>query len=87
MTKYKITIHKIDEKKVFEEVYVSEEDRTSDHPETYKTVERTKEVTEQIYEQTAEGNISLKKIIDAFNETVSSGANVGSRGTGSPANV
>jgi hypothetical protein len=69
--KFRITIEIIGEKPVIKEVYVDEDDRTKDHPETYKNVQTMQSVDESIYEQTIEepaAGFDLKKVINAFNQ-------------------
>ena len=66
--KYTITITETKEEKVLKEVYVLEENRTKDHPESYRNELVDEKVSSKIYEQSREVEIDLKAIIDAFNK-------------------
>lgn len=72
MTKYKITITKIEVKQVIKSVYISDEElkgRKLDDTKNYRDVEVTEEVSENLYTQITDGeSFNLKNVIDAFNE-------------------
>lgn len=67
--KYTIRITKIEPQEVIKEVYVSEDERTKDHPESYRSVRTSENVSEDLYEQTIDiVSFDLKAVIDAFNQ-------------------
>ena len=69
--KCKITITKIEEKIITESVYITDEElarRGEDTDGNYRDVERARDVSEVIYEQTREeGAFNLMDVINAFN--------------------
>jgi hypothetical protein len=68
--KYKITIDRILSKPQKEEIYIPQDERVGeDEGKSYKYMLVDKEVEEEIYSQTVDGEIDLKAVIDAFNNT------------------
>ena len=77
MTRYKITITKIEEQPTLKNVWIEDEElaRRGEDPSksNYRTIESMTEVEEDIYTQTREeGVFDLMDVIKAFNGKVSS---------------
>lgn len=64
---YKITIEKIEDKVETEEVYVTESDRTPEHPGSYQQAAVNKTVRTEMYSQRVE-TIDLGAVINAVNK-------------------